>query len=367
MNKITLALICFAFACTANAGTIFSCDLSNKHNVTIDSSNQEGTAYYYGSVGSDKSDLVLDSKTASFGNYMGPSWEYKYFRFAKGDYSYVVYNYDDKTKGLAVYKNKKSLMNKKCVSNVEYDENGYVAASNQIKHDSEDDAFSFMPDDTSSSTDSPTPPTETDSAKPDTRGVYGSGSQHSNNETVMTGVLPNNGFYYKYDRVTKLVSSDGTPAVPMSSTFKELVAMGIPQKTATNLMDSIFAVRSRLYAEQQNANNAKIAAAQQAARDAIPQIAPPADGSAPVNVQLGVEEYSTVVRVTSTVDEVVVLGAKINRGNCPLKNGYTREGVLATFNAKFGQHVDYTVANDCNVMEVNIDTNMGSWQFKFNQ
>lgn len=153
MNKITLALICFAFACTANAGTIFSCDLSNKHNVTIDSSNQEGTAYYYGSVGSDKSDLVLDSKTASFGNYMGPSWEYKYFRFAKGDYSYVVYNYDDKTKGLAVYKNKKLLMNKKCASNVEYDENGYLAASNQIKHDSEDDAFGFMPDDTSSSTD----------------------------------------------------------------------------------------------------------------------------------------------------------------------------------------------------------------------
>ena len=361
MKKIIPLLICLAFASTASASTIFSCDLSNKHNVSIDSSNQLGLAYDYGKVDATKSDLTLDNKNASYGSYLGPSWSYQYFRFARGEYSYVVYDRDGRTQGLAVYQGKKLLMNKKCTGKVEYDETGYAAASNQIKHDSEDDAFNFMPDDTSPPSDSPisSPATDNKTTIPD--------SQPSGSAPVMTGVLSYNGFHYKYDRVTKLVSSDGTPAVPMSSKFNELVAMGIPKKTATNLMDSISDIRSKLYVEQQNSNKAKMAAAEQAARDAIPKIAPPSDGSAPINVQLGIEQYSTVIRVTSAVDEVTVLGAKINRGNCPLTNGYTREGVLATFNVKFGQYVNYTVANSCNVMEVNIDTNMGAWQFKFNQ
>ena len=143
--------------------------------------------------------------------------------------------------------------------------------------------------------------------------------------------------------------------------------MGLPQPTATNLMDSIDAVQDRLRAEQNEADKAKKASAEQAARDAIPQVAPPSDGSAPINVRLGAEQSSTMIQVTSTVDDVIVLGAKVNRGNCPLTNGYTREGVMATFNVKYGQYVNYTVADSCNVMEVNVDTNMGSWQFKFNQ
>lgn len=156
MKKLIPMLVCFAFTGTASASTIFSCDLSNEHNVSIDSSNQLGLAYDYdyGKVGATKSDLTLDNKTASFGDYMGPNWEYKYFRFARGDYSYVVYDRDGRTQGLAVYKGKKLLMNKKCTGKVEYDETGYAAASNQIKHDSEDDAFNFMPDDTSPPSDS---------------------------------------------------------------------------------------------------------------------------------------------------------------------------------------------------------------------
>lgn len=361
MKKLIPLLVCFAFTGTASASTIFSCDLSNNYNVSIDSSNQLGLAYDYGKVGATKSDITLDNKTASYGTYLGPSWSYQYFRFARGDYSYVVYDRDGRTQGLAVYKGNKLLMNKKCIGNIEYEETDYAAASNKIKHDPDDNVLDFMPEDTS-------PPSDNSASSPTTViTTPTTNSQSSGNDPVMTGVLSYNGFHYKYDRVTKLVSSDGTPAVPMNSTFDRLVTMGIPKKTATNLMDSIDAVRSRLHVEQQNANKAKMAAAEQAARETIPQIAPPADGSAPVNVQLGVEQYSTVVRVTSTVDEVIVLGAKINRGNCPLTNGYTREGVLATFNVKFGQYVNYTVANSCNVMEVNIDTNMGSWQFKFDQ
>ena len=156
MNKLTPLLICFTFTGTASASTIFSCDLSNKHNVSIDSSNQLGLAYDYGKVGATKSDLTLDNKSASFGDYMGPNWEYKYFRFARGDYSYVVYDRDGRTQGLAVYQGNKLLMNKKCTGNIEYEETDYAAASNQIKHDPDDNVLDFMPEDTSPPSDNST-------------------------------------------------------------------------------------------------------------------------------------------------------------------------------------------------------------------
>lgn len=156
MNKLIPLLVCLVFSGTASAGTIFSCDLSNKHNVSIDSSNQLGIAYDYGKVGASKSDLTLDNKSASYGTYLGPSWSYQYFRFTRGDYSYVVYDRDGRTQGLAVFQGNKLLMNKKCTGNIEYEENDYAAASNQIKHDPDDNVLDFMPEDTSPPSDSST-------------------------------------------------------------------------------------------------------------------------------------------------------------------------------------------------------------------
>jgi len=154
MKKLIPLLVCFAFTDTASASTIFSCDLSNKHNVSIDSSNQLGLAYDYGKVDATKSDLTLDNKSASYGTYLGPSWSYQYFRFARGNYSYVVYDRDGRTQGLAVYQGKKLLINKKCTGNIEHDETGYTAASNQIKHDPDDNVLDFMPEDISPPADS---------------------------------------------------------------------------------------------------------------------------------------------------------------------------------------------------------------------
>lgn len=155
MNKLISLLVCLAFTGTASAGTIFSCDLSNKYNVSIDSSNQLGLAYDYGKIDATKSDLTLDNKSASYGTYLGPSWSYQYFRFVRGDYFYVVYDRDGRTQGLAVYQGKKLLMNKKCTGNIEHDETGYTAASNQIKHDPDDNVLDFMPEDTSPPSNSP--------------------------------------------------------------------------------------------------------------------------------------------------------------------------------------------------------------------
>lgn len=109
-------------------------------------------------------------------------------------------------------------------------------------------------------------------------------------------------------------------------------------------------------------------------QDTVAQSAPPADGSAPIKINIHNDEFNnTRLNVISSVDLVTVTGAVVNRGNCKVNPGLTSTGGYGFKETpknrpiKFGQSTEYVIPAGCNVMEVTVNTNMGDWTYQFSQ
>lgn len=99
--------------------------------------------------------------------------------------------------------------------------------------------------------------------------------------------------------------------------------------------------------------------------DSIVQVAPPSDGSSPIKIEMdGRDTTGAIMKITSLVDNVTIMGLTINRGNCSIIDNNTINKVKKVFNIKYGQYVEYHYMSDCSVLEVSVDTNMGTWTSK---
>lgn len=99
--------------------------------------------------------------------------------------------------------------------------------------------------------------------------------------------------------------------------------------------------------------------------DSIVQVAPPSDGSSPIKIELDSgDTMGAIVKVTSLVDNVTVMGLTINRGNCLVVDNNTINKVKRVFKLKYGEYVNYHYLDNCKVLEASVDTNMGTWTSK---
>lgn len=65
------------------------------------------------------------------------------------------------------------------------------------------------------------------------------------------------------------------------------------------------------------------------------------------------------IQITGKTDHVVIKGIIANRGNCRISSSVSLPATLA-----FGQRLDIPTSG-CNVIEVAVDTDQGSWQARF--
>lgn len=341
--KKLLAVTALSLSTGVNAGNLFTCKLAGNKvaSVSIDGAQ---IYYSYGKEGA-QPDVQLDrTQNWHMGNnhYAGANYQLT-FRVQKGSYNYVLYsqNYGDKLdEGLMAYNGTKVLFNKKCAEAAKVDDSVWSAQPADFGMQTDTDQVSEMvanleTTETMQAINQPSVPVSS---------------------TVTTGKLPD-GVIYTYDPMTKMVSIPSVPSIPLSYGYKELKAMPLTNIQRADLSSAIEFTKNSISVEKMNTERAKAVADDQAARDAVPQIAPPADGSSPVQVKISDGNYGgTNIRVTSTVDSVTVLDVKLNRGNCV-------SGRQRIMNIPFGNYADYQFSS-CNVLEVAVDTNMGTWTFK---
>lgn len=116
MKTIFTALLASSLLLTAGIAnaTVSSCTLKKGSAVSIDFSQNSASYTHYNKAG--KADLTLPvTAFASFAGASGNSTTY--YRFAKGDYSYVVISLDAKGNvwdGLTVYKGMKLISQQQC-------------------------------------------------------------------------------------------------------------------------------------------------------------------------------------------------------------------------------------------------------------
>ena len=139
-------ILMFGASSAANASTMLQCDLDNNHTVTLDLSNEHGLVYDYRKTGDSKSELTISGGDPYYAKILGTNWSYQYFRFEKGNYSYVVYNRNDAKFGLAVFNGDKLAMNKVCVGNVTLDKDAYTYASEHVYVDADGSEYDYLVD-----------------------------------------------------------------------------------------------------------------------------------------------------------------------------------------------------------------------------
>lgn len=331
--KIIFTVAALSLSAGANAGNLFTCKLPGNKvaSVSIDGAQ---IYYSYGKEGA-QPDVQLDRTQNWFmGNnhYAGANYQLT-FRVQKGDYNYVLYsqNYGDKLdEGLVAYNGTKFLFNKKCTEAAKVDDSVWSAQPVDFGMQEETDQTSDMVaniktgDVATVPTAQPEPEQSTSMAdnapKDNTGGTYGPSTEAIANSKI-----------------------DGSHMTP-------------------NEYAAAYGAKMKAQHDIYLAKRAKAASAEQGAIDAVPQIAPPSDGSSPVAIQLAhTNTGNTIIRVTSTVDNLTIMGIKINRGNCTTIGDKTINGVSKMYSLKYGQYVDYQYMSNCNVLEVSVDTNIGYW------
>lgn len=69
------------------------------------------------------------------------------------------------------------------------------------------------------------------------------------------------------------------------------------------------------------------------------------------------------LKVKAIVDEVTINDIVINRGNCKFEKPNKKYSLPKDL--KFGQDAIYVVIEDCNLTQVDVVTNKGTWQFSY--
>ncbi|AMH12970.1 hypothetical protein AL515_03515 [Citrobacter sp. FDAARGOS_156] len=344
---------------TVNAGDLFTCKLPGNKAASV---SVDGAQIYYSydKTGT-QPDVQLDrTHTWFMGNqhYAGANYQLT-FRVQKGNYNYVLYsqNYGNGLdEGLVAYNGSKILFNKKCIEAAKVDDSVWNAQPTDFGMQDETDQTSDFVGKLDLNGNTPVPDAGNNSAsQTKTDEPYDPGTQPSDSVISGSTVM---GTKYTYNRVTKIVTVPSITTFPWNTNLNTLAKeKSYNFQQSLELRNVVQSIRDKLNEEQRNAAAAKAAADAQAARDAVPQVPPPADGSAPVKIDTDIDSNNMlIVKVFSTVDSVAVLDVKVNRGNC---SAYPQK----IMKINFGDYQNYSFIG-CRPMEVQVDTNMGSWTFK---
>ncbi|WP_392564107.1 hypothetical protein RHO13_00130 [Orbus wheelerorum] len=95
----------------------------------------------------------------------------------------------------------------------------------------------------------------------------------------------------------------------------------------------------------------------------------------PLKISTGTDGYKNnltsnwwrTVTVTSLDDNLIIKKITVDRGNCKhygyvQADKYNRKGIPISL--KFGKKVTYEFIKDCSAIEIQVDTNLGSWTFQ---
>jgi len=86
--------------------------------------------------------------------------------------------------------------------------------------------------------------------------------------------------------------------------------------------------------------------------------------STPINVKIIPYGNNYIVKITAIVDNVIVNGVKLNRGNCTYSESHAAGHLITSSNStvtlKYGEI--YTIETACiNLIEVMVETDQGTW------